>query len=312
MLKDENTNDTIALSLDASMYTKSGSAATNHVYNPNGVTKGDKLKLTVQIKTGDPNPNFTGNSGRRYLTLVDSTITSFENFVISSGNSTKYDLSKAIVISTWEDMKKYYTSKNNLPFYSLVVFTGSHYMRAYNNSKYAYYIHKNADYSAANDAKPDGSKNIAFRRYVINTNVQKNWVATNLFGTTSIGTSGIGANVAKDIYALYVGNSTTFFYHTILDSSWIKANGCYIQSVSEDNTTVNLITNASGNYTLYFADYEDGKLMECYPVDITATAAGKMTAEIPEDFVISTGDKILFWQSRKNGINPCSSAYVFE
>lgn len=308
LLKDEITNDTIALSLETTMYTVSGSGV-NMVLNPNGVAKGDKLRLTVQINAGDP--NYTGNSGRRYLTLVDSTITSFESFVISSGNSTKYDLSKAIVINTWEDMQKYYTSDNSLPFYSLVVFTGSHYMRA-NSSKYAYYIHKNADYSVAADAKPDGNKNIAFRRYAISTNVQKNWVANNLFGTTSIGTSGIGANVAKDIYALYVGNSTTYFYHTILDSSWITDNKCYIESVSEDNTTVNLITNASGNYTLYFADYEDGKLMECYPVDITATAAGKMTVEIPEDFAISAGDKILFWQSRKDGINPCSSAYVFE
>ncbi len=309
MLKDENTNDTIALSLEASMYARTGTAATNHVYNPNGVTKGDKLKLTVQIKTGDP--NYTGNSGRIYLTLVDSTITSFEDFVTSSGNSTKYDLSKAIVISTWEDMQKYYTSDNDLPFYSLVVFTGSHYMRA-NSSKYAYYIHKNAGYSAAADSKPDGSKNIGFRRYVVNTNVQTNWVANNLFGTTSIGTSGIGSNVSKDIYALYVGNSSSFFYHTILDSSWITDNKCYIESVSEDNTTVNLIANAPGNYTMYFADYEDGKLQECYPVDITAVAAGKMTADIPEDFVISAGDKILFWQSRRDGITPLSTAWVFE
>ncbi len=308
LLKDENTNDTIALSLDTTMYTVSGSGV-DMVLNPNGVTKGDKLKLTVQIKTGDP--NYTGNSGRRYLTLVDSTITSFAGFVLSSNNSTKYDLSKAIVISTWEDMQKYYTKDNALPFYSLVVFTGSHYMRA-NSSKYAYYIHKNDNYSAAADAKPDGSKNIAFRRYAISTNVQKNWVANNLFGTTSIGTSGIGDEITKDIYALYVGNSTSYFYHTILDSSWITDNKCYIESVSEDNTTVNLIANAPGNYTLYFADYEDGKLQECFPVDITVDQAGKTSAEIPEDFVIGTGDKIMFWQNRKDGINPLSLAYVFE
>jgi len=308
LLKDEATNDTIALSLDTTMYTVSGSGV-NMVLNPNGVAKGDKLKLTVQIKTGDP--NYTGNSGRRYLTLVDSAITSFKDFVISSGNSTKYDLSKAIVINTWEDMKKYYTSDNALPFYSLVVFTGSQYMRA-NSSKYAYYIHKNADYSAAADAKPDGNKNIAFRRYAISTNVQKNWVANNLFGSTSIGTSGIGTEITKDIYALYIGNSTSYFYHTILDSSWITDNKCYIESVNEDNTAVNIIASAPKNYTMYFADYEDGKLMECYPVDITVTQKGKNTVDIPEDFTISTGDKILFWQSRTDGINPCSAAYVFE
>ena len=213
-------------------------------------------------------------------------------------------------------MKKYYTTDNTLPFYSLVLFTGSHYMRAYSASNnYEYLIHKNEGYTSANDAKPDGNKYIAFRRYPISTNVQTSWVKNGLFGTTSIGNSGIGNQISKDIYAIYLGNATStipLFQHAILDASWIKANGCYIQSVSEDNTTVNLITNNSGNYTLYFADYEDGKLMECYPVDITATAAGKMTEEIPEDFAISTGDKILFWQSRKKGINPCSSAYVFE
>ncbi len=52
LLKDETTNDTIALSLDTAMYTVSGSGV-NMVLNPNGVAKGDKLKLTVQIKTGE-------------------------------------------------------------------------------------------------------------------------------------------------------------------------------------------------------------------------------------------------------------------
>jgi len=308
LLKDENTNDTIALSLGTAMYTVSGSGV-NMVINPNGVTKGDKLRLTVQVNTGDP--NYTGNTGRRYLTLADSTITSFADFVKSSGNSTAYDLSKAIVISTWEDMKKYYTSDNALPFYSLVVFTGSQYIRA-NSSKYAYFIHKNDGYSAANDEKPDGSKSVAFRRYAISTNVQKNWVSNGLFGTTSIGTSGKGTSISKDIYALYVGNSTSYFQHTILDSSWIAQNGCYITSVSDDNTSVELVVNTPGNYTLYFADYEGNSLADCFVCNITASNSGKMSVDIPEDYTIGSGDKIFFWESKTLGIKPLAKPYTFE
>ncbi len=314
LLKDVNTNDTIALTMEANMYTISNNGKITMTITPNGIQKGDKLSLAVQMLSGDAN-YATANSGRKYLALIDGERTSFADFVVSSGNSTSYDLSKAIVISTWEDMQNYYSKSNTLPYYSLVQFTGSSYMRA-NSSKIEYYIHKNDSYSAAADSRPDGEKNIAFRRYVLTTNIGANWLANGVFGTTSVGTSGIGTAINKDIYAIYLGNVTSssvgYFQHTILDTDWISENKCYIESVSEDNTTVNLIANAAGTYKLYFADYDGNKLNELYPLDVTVAAKGRTSVEIPEGFKAGSGNKIFFWESSLAGITPLAKAYIFE
>ena len=313
LLKDVNTNDTIAVAMTSNMYTISNSGKITMEINPIGIQKGDKLSLAVQMLSGDANYS-TANSGRKYLSLIDSEVTSFADFVVSSGNSTSYDLSKAIVISTWEDMQNYYSKSNTLPYYSLVQFTGSSYMRA-NSSKIEYYVHKNDNYSAAADSRPDGEKNVAFRRYVLTTNIGANWLANGVFGTTNVGTSGIGTEINKDIYAIYLGNVTSssvgYFQHTILDTDWISENKCYIESVSEDNTTVNLIANAAGNYKLYFADYDGNKLNELYPLDVTITAKGRTSVEIPENFTATSGDKIFFWESSVSGITPLTKAYIY-
>ncbi len=313
LLKDVNTNDTIAITMTSNMYTISNNGKITMAITPNGIQKGDKLSLAVQMLSGDANYS-TANSGRKYLALIDGEITSFADFVVSSGNDTRYDLSKAIVISTWEDMQNYYSKSNTLPYYSLVQFTGSSYMRA-NSSKIEYYIHKNDSYSVADDSRPDGEKNVAFRRYALTTNIGANWLANGVFGTTSVGTSGIGTAINKDIYAIYLGNVTSstvgYFQHTILDTDWISENKCYIESVSEDNTTINLIANAVGTYKLYFADYDGNKLNELYPLDVTITAKGRTSVEIPENFTATSGDKIFFWESSLAGITPLTEAYIY-
>ena len=314
LIKDVNTNDTIALAMSSNMYTISNNGKITMTITPNGIEKGDKLSLAVQMLSGDANYS-AANSGRKYLALIDSEITSFADFVVSSNNDTSYDLSKAIVISTWDDMQKYYSKTDHLPYYSLVQFTGSAYMRA-NSSKIEYYIHKNDSYSAATDSRPDGEKNVAFRRYALTTDIGANWLANGVFGTTSVGTSGIGTEINKDIYAIYLGNITSssvgYFQHTILDTDWISENKCYIESVSEDNTTVNLIANAAGAYKLYFASYDGNKLNELYPLEVTATAKGRISAEIPEGFAAAKGDKIFFWENSLTGITPQTNTYIFE
>ena len=177
--------------------------------------KGDILRFSATIAESTN----TTEAGKKYL----SEPTDIE--VESSGNSTELDLTKAISITTQEELSKIHEGAE----YVLYKFEGNMFGNLYESgkdySKSYFRVNFVADATALADIRftNEAGKTISagFRMNYIAKNLGDNW-ATDVFGTTEYVTGGYpGHAFSGTIYVMYVGGNDYYEQFTIFETSHI-------------------------------------------------------------------------------------------
>lgn len=177
--------------------------------------KGDILRFSATIAESTN----TTEAGKKYL--ADAT----DIEVVSSGNSTELDLTKAITISTQEDLSKihegaeYVLYKFEGNMFGNMYESGKDYSKAYFRVNFVAEATKLAEIRFTNEAGKTISA--GFRNSYIAKNLGENW-ATDVFGTTEYETGGYpGHAFSGTIYAMYVGGNDYYEQFTIFETSHI-------------------------------------------------------------------------------------------
>lgn len=90
-----------------------------------------------------------------------------------------------------------------------------------------------------------------------------------------------------------------------------KIDGFKILMYGACEKNANVVLGSGGTYTVVFADYEDGKLVNAEAVKVTAENAQAVRAAITKNFELGKDDKVMLWKD-VSGITPMCETYVVK
>jgi len=214
-----------------------------------GYEYGDKVRFNANVVRVDYSSSVEKSQNKTYLEFAENNSTEILDTIVSRGNKVRFDLSSAVLIDSWSDMKSLFKA-NTVEAYTYVHVVGTAWFNTYmkaSDSVPLTRFHMLSTASGLTAAKPDGTRAVGLRHNMLDVNVKS---AYEYFDGLLTATDFPGVQANVDFYAVLTATNSVNYQLTIIDPSWLLG--------KDENVKTENYTNADVVKEVAMAYYRQG------------------------------------------------------
>ncbi|MBR5139688.1 MAG: C40 family peptidase, partial [Clostridia bacterium] len=186
-----------------------------------GYMKGDLVRIEGTLTKEVYIDGDTKTQNKTFVAFAGTNPENIDDTIISHGNTVSFKLTDVVEITSWAEMKEYFTP-DNVQAYTYVHFTGTVWFNTYTKAGDGVLLHRfsmNSSATSLDYIKPDGKRAVGFRENVIKANTPA--LMSGSFAEAFGATNYPGKKTTVDFYAVITATNGVNYQLTILETNWV-------------------------------------------------------------------------------------------